>query len=1343
MARNYASERYSTKFVSKAAKWGKIGKSVKGKFLKPAAEWGKIGLDSEVPLEPEVPLEQKVQFLLLAGNDAYNSGKYQTALDRYLAAWALFPQFLYSPFFVPLYAAGIGDGELPDLDVDQLAEVSAAIHRYRPIVESAPIPLPSGPPSELVELTEHYTGTTGLAKERATAAAFFAHVGEVETAHSLMNEAIHLADSLNDQIRVSAIAGVMAMRNGDLDQAQGVFRQLRDGLEELGDRSAVAAMDHNMGVVHALNGQDGDGALVHFAAAANRLPRSLDLSITQGFNSGTAVTRPAGAEGLPFLICEPGGTFTEVPSERVAKPADTIRVAAGSFFITVSLTTGGGELIENILEPRVDATSLDFLRVPVELLPQFVSYLPHVRRFILPLALGDTYFALGDYERAARYYLEVRDYRYLNHEIERPMLWTRLARTYLAWADELYRQHSDAAARVMYEHIVFIRTDGSFALDGPLYEGGFTPLKDETLRFLQASDRLNFNDIDYSRRVIILEALSQLSQILRGMNYLGIEENIIPIHDWRYLQNSARYFASQAIQAERAYVNFKSTAEKEELTRVQLEQNVDAQRSAKSVEHEKLKAARAQVNVARLNQKLAGERIRLAGDQWVDYVRTGKKAAYLDRVTAWVQGNHGLEVEVHPEVWEIIGNVPGAVNGTASAAGVVAALSRARSELSMDSELRSMNRKLTELRAAERIVDGEVAAAERMVNVAKSQVELAQLRVQQARAQLEFFDSREFTPELWENLARAQHSLSRRYLDSAMRAAFLMERAFEFEYDTEVNRIRFDYASSALHGLLAGDFLLADVDQFSYDRLVETEKRVPAKVVVSLADRYPFQFYQGFQRTGRIDFETSLEDFDQWCPGSFQRKLRRVEVVVEGLIGPQGACGTLTNSGVSYDRGREGQRRIRLQKPETMVLSRFDMRNDGVAFVIDEEQVLSTFENSGVASGWILDFPPSSNDLDYRTITNVYMLLYFDTYYNESVRDLVRAEIAASESCEYSIGLGVREHFPDEFFALQNTGEVGFELRSGFFPRHHVNPVLRDLYMVIDVHPEPPVSGLVTKIEAVDAEVSASQSTDTDGMICTGDEDEDEPLNVLRGVPLSSRWNMQIDRAANQELFDAGFSWDKVNNVHLFAEYTYTPRGQSAFDLDLSTSPLANFEVVDDPKAIIGGPSNWSFDQAAAAIRQTSLIHGSAGTDQGPIKPGTYLIHKSSSGWPLLSDVVLRCQMESAVGGGIGVVFRYQDRDNFYFFLMDAGNHYRRIGKKIAGKFTDLDIAAVELDDGYIEDITWELAVSAVGDAFVACLDGEQVLAGRDSSLTRPGRVGLYTWNDDSASFLGLSLRSP
>src|SRR5262249_12988286 len=150
-----------------------------------------------------------------------------------------------------------------------------------------------------------------------------------------------------------------------------------------------------------------------------------------------------------------------------------VTVLAGGLPLQLDLALGAGEINSKILSPRVSAETLPALEVHLGQINQFITYLAHIRGFILPLALGDCYYALGDYAHAETYYLLVRDYPFLNLTIERPMVWLRLARTYLKWGKRLYQDRDAAAAHARFELIVKI-TSAGFELSGPLYEGTFT-----------------------------------------------------------------------------------------------------------------------------------------------------------------------------------------------------------------------------------------------------------------------------------------------------------------------------------------------------------------------------------------------------------------------------------------------------------------------------------------------------------------------------------------------------------------------------------------------------------------------------------------------------------------------------------------------------------------------------------------------------------------------------------------------------------------------------------------------------------------------------------------------------
>ena len=194
-------------------------------------------------------------------------------------------------------------------------------------------------------------------------------------------------------------------------------------------------------------------------------------------------------------------------------------------------------------------------------------------------------------------------------------------------------------------------------------------------------------------------------------------------------------------------------------------------------------------------------------------------------------------------------------------------------------------------------------------------------------------------------------------------------------------------------------------------------------------------------------------------------------------------------------------------------------------------------------------------------------------------------------------------------------------------------------------------------------------------------------------------------------------------------EYEYIPRGRSLVIDKFVEDTLNQFDVIDDA-AVMGGPSSWAHSaNLGGSIVQTSDISGPP-LNADPSKPGTYLVHKTSKEWPDLQDLVMISRLQSGDEDAIGLVFRYQDPDNFYFFLMDRQRGYRRIGKKIAGVFQELDMPTIQfVTPGYELNRTYEVSIAAVGGAISVFLDGVHILTGIDSSLIKPGRIGLYAWS--------------
>jgi hypothetical protein len=368
----------------------------------------------------------------------------------------------------------------------------------------------------------------------------------------------------------------------------------------------------------------------------------------------------------------------------------------------------------------------------------------------------------------------------------------------------------------------------------------------------------------------------------------------------------------------------------------------------------------------------------------------------------------------------------------------------------------------------------------------------------------------------------------------------------------------------------------------------------------------------------------------------------------------------------------------------------------------------------------------------------VKLVLYYEAFYDEDLKARVLEELAETQPLTGRRSVALRYELFDEFFAFQDTGQVQFTLRPTMLPFHHTNPVIRQLTVLIQTDDGVSPAGLNVYAAAADG-ASADQATDADGALSTGG---GAPFDAFVGRPLLQGWTVALPRAANQGRFDAGFQWAQVANIVLVAEYEFTPRltrGEprlllrDGFDQD----PLAAFDVIDDPQANQGAPSAWAYNAAGGWVEQTSDIRGGPDgpADTGPAKPGTYLVRKTGAALPAVKDFVLSCRARSEEEDGIGAVLRWQDADNFYFFLMDRRRGYRRLGKKVGGVFQELAAPAVDTGAGYVSGHDYLLKVRARGPSLEAYLDGNLVLSGQDASLADAGRVGFFCWGNSAARF--------
>lgn len=177
-------------------------------------------------------------------------------------------------------------------------------------------------------------------------------------------------------------------------------------------------------------------------------------------------------------------------------------------------------------------------------------------------------------------------------------------------------------------------------------------------------------------------------------------------------------------------------------------------------------------------------------------------------------------------------------------------------------------------------------------------------------------------------------------------------------------------------------------------------------------------------------------------------------------------------------------------------------------------------------------------------------------------------------------------------------------------------------------------------------------------------------------------------------------------------------------------------------------PAGWKADQTGKGEGSVWKV---VADDTAPSKTGHALAQTAESPAPMFNlcvaddthckDVEIRVAFKAVKGKkdqGGGLVWRYQDANNYYIARFNPLEDNYRLYKVVAGKRIQLETR----EDLKAPAGEWHtLAVTMKGDRIECSLDGKKQLESRDATFTRAGKIGLWTKADAQTHFDDLQIR--
>ncbi len=565
-----------------------------------------------------------------------------------------------------------------------------------------------------------------------------------------------------------------------------------------------------------------DEAPITIPVSAPRLTLSVNLPDLQT-TKPVMISSPAGWQTAPQLIVS--HATAAVPRQAgLFSPAGTK---------TLALDAAGyqANVMSAIYTPRISATTLEGINFYEQVEVNFVSYFVHLYFFVLPIAIGDCYLAMGMYPNAISEYQSVLAYPFLNLGIEAPFVWLKLANAHLKWAETLFRRGLAADAKTKYERI--ITTAGVVPIGSPLY----APAQFSSLRTAAAEVAKEIKDLPHAAvnpkvAEAVIAAYTKLQYIAQGFNFLGLPPDYAPIFRFKYLQNAATYLADNAAEAERSFITFRSTAENQKLEHMQLQNAADVNQVALQIEQKRMDDAALEVEAATETREYAELRKDHADQSVTDWDTDGRDLTSMNAALAWAS-NAANDQDITYTNVHYDGSshdYDGTVEDFFDTVG------EKREWLNWEMQRDKLVRQQAEAAAEVGIAQTREAQAIIRQQIQALNVTLAQKRLEGSQQVLEYSQDRMFDEDMWFQLANQLQDLAGYYLDIAIYAAFIMERAYELEFDRSLHRIRLDYGvGMGASTLLGGELLKRDIQSFTVDYLEHAQKKNPVRMLFSFA----------------------------------------------------------------------------------------------------------------------------------------------------------------------------------------------------------------------------------------------------------------------------------------------------------------------------------------------------------------------------------------------------------------------------------------------------------------------------------------------------------------------------
>jgi len=383
------------------------------------------------------------------------------------------------------------------------------------------------------------------------------------------------------------------------------------------------------------------------------------------------------------------------------------------------------------------------------------------------------------------------------------------------------------------------------------------------------------------------------------------------------------------------------------------------------------------------------------------------------------------------------------------------------------------------------------------VSIATAQQELVihQKAIDQSQAVDTFLKSKFTNQDLYQWLISRLSSLYFQTYNLAESMALRAQAAYQFELDSSAQMIAFNYWDDLHKGLLSGESLMMSIQQMESAYIQNNTRQLEIEKTVSISRTFPEEFLKfkwghngGTQ--GTLDFTLSEKLFDFDFPGHYCRKIKSISVSIPAIVGPyQNLNATLRQNFnmVVLSSNGDGVNAVKYAiaktvpnagtvppEPSSSNLRQNWVPDQAIAvskgiddtgmFVLDfrDERYLP-FEGTGAVSTWTLSLPPSTNRINFDSISDVIINIKYTAKdggdgFAGNVKKIYSALPDSSGDYVKAKTFDLRQAFAESWLQMFNTPpdasnqqSISFPLTDNYWLTNLSNVTVEELMLQLEV----------------------------------------------------------------------------------------------------------------------------------------------------------------------------------------------------------------------------------------------------------------------------------------------------